>query len=166
MPTRDFLGKEWKLKCMGCDIAGNSMIVPGGIIKEDKYFIVHQDPLIPLPGFIVIASKRHFKSIDQMNSMEYKSFVRLLLCTQIAIKQALKTKYLTIVQEESSIHFHLWFFPWSNDVIKLFGEPSLASIREIMKKLKEKSITNTEWKKLEKTIVKIKTLINRKTEKL
>ena len=50
--TRDFLGHEWTYDCMGCAIADGSMLPPGGFIKQTEHFVVHQDPLIPLPGFL------------------------------------------------------------------------------------------------------------------
>ena len=118
--TSDFLGNEWTIDCMGCAISNGSMLVPGGMIQRTKNFCVHQDPLIPLPGFLVIASIRQ------------------------------------IIQEESSIHFHLWFFPWTESVIEQYGQPSLAKIREIMFDYRKQAIGEAEWMKLEKTIEKIK----------
>ena len=49
--TKDFLGNEWEINCIGCAMGNDLMIVPGGIIKKIQYFCVHQDPLIPLEGF-------------------------------------------------------------------------------------------------------------------
>ena len=69
--TRDFLGNEWDIDCMGCAIGDGSMFVPGGLIQRTDYFCVHQDPLIPLTGFLVIASKRHIRSISEMGQTEY-----------------------------------------------------------------------------------------------
>ncbi|MFZ5879246.1 MAG: hypothetical protein ACOY0R_07740 [Chloroflexota bacterium] len=51
MKTKDFLGKEWDITCMGRAISDNSMSTPGGFIQKTQYFCVHQDPLIPLPVF-------------------------------------------------------------------------------------------------------------------
>ena len=110
MKTRDFLGDEWDIDCMGCAISNQLMTVPGGFIRKTNHFCVHQDPLIPLPGFLVIASLRHIQSISEMHKSEYDEFSALIRITHHAIKEATKIEYLTIVQEESSIHFHLWFF--------------------------------------------------------
>ena len=110
--TKDFLGKEWAYDCMGCAIADGSLLVPGGLILDTEHFSVHQDPLIPLPGFLVIASKRHIHSISEMDSAEYEDLSRLIRSTHQAIKQVTRIDPLTLVQEERSPHFHLWFFPW------------------------------------------------------
>ena len=154
--TSDFLGNEWTIDCMGCAISNGSMLVPGGMIQRTKNFCVHQDPLIPLPGFLVIASIRHIRSMSEMHESEYEEFSALVKTTHEAIKDATKIEHLTIIQEESSIHFHLWFFPWTESVIEQYGQPSLAKIREIMFDYRKQAIGEAEWMKLEKTIEKIK----------
>jgi diadenosine tetraphosphate (Ap4A) HIT family hydrolase len=159
MRTRDFLGNEWDIDCMGCAISNRSMLVPGDFILRTQYFCVHQDPLIPLQGFLVIAALRHIQSISEMQEPEYDEFSKLVRTAQHAIKETIKIKYLTIVQEESSVHFHLWFFPWTKNVIKQYEQPSLTKIREIMADYRNQLISEVEWKELEKTIEKIKTLL-------
>jgi hypothetical protein len=80
----------------------------------------------------------------------------LLRTTHHAIKEATKIEYLTIVQEENSIHFHLWFFPWTQDVIEQYGQPSLTKIREIMAEYKKQSVSEIDWGELRETIERIK----------
>jgi diadenosine tetraphosphate (Ap4A) HIT family hydrolase len=156
MITTDFLGNKWDFDCMGCAIAAGSMPVPGGFIRRGRYFVVHQDPLIPLPGFLVIASMRHFQSIDEMEAAEYADFSRLLRETQRAIKHTLPVEALTIVQEEHAVHFHLWFFPWTGALIEQYGPPSLSSIRAIMADFRKQPIGPGEWERLERTIQAIR----------
>ena len=155
----DFLGNEWNIDCMGWAVSNGMMLVPGGMIQRTKNFCVHQDPLIPLPGFLVIASTRHIKSISEMQEVEYKEFSILVKTTHQAIKDATKIEHLTIIQEESSIHFHLWFFPWIESVINRYGQPSLTKIRQIMIDYRKQAISESEWMELEKSIEKIKTLM-------
>ena len=159
MKTRDFLGNEWDIDCMGCAISNRSMLVPGDFILQTKYFCVHQDPLIPLPGFLVIASLRHIQSISEMQEPEYNEFSKLVRAAQHAVKEATKVEHLTIVQEDNSVHFHLWFFPWTRRVVEQYGQPSLTKIREIMADYRKQPIDKAEWKELEKSIKKIKTLM-------
>ena len=142
---------------MGCAISNGTMPVPGGFIRKTQHFCVHQDPLIPLPGFLVIASLSHIRSISEMQAAEYQEFSGLLRATHAAIRQVSQVEYLTLVQEESSIHFHLWFFPWTSGVIERYGAPSLAKIREIMADYRKQAIGETEWKELEKSIEEIRT---------
>jgi hypothetical protein len=154
--TRDFLGNEWPGRCMGCVIADQSMQPPGGYIRRGQYFDVHQDPLIPLPGFLVIASRRHIHSIAEMEAVEYEEFSELLRSTVLATKKATGIENLTIVQEEYSSHFHLWFFPWSPEVIEKHGKPGLAAIREIMAGYLQKTVGAVEWDGLKMTLEQIK----------
>lgn len=156
MKTTDFLGNEWDIDCMGCAISNLSMPVPGGFIQTTRHFAVHQDPLIPLPGFLVIASVRHIQSISEMQASEYEELARLIRATHQAIKTITKIESLTLVQEESSVHFHLWFFPWAQDVIKRYGPPSLTKIREIMLDYRRQPIDKAQWKKLEESIEQLK----------
>lgn len=141
---------------MGCAISNNSMSVPGEFIRKTQFFCVHQDPLIPLPGFLVIASLRHIQSIADMQQSEYEEFSNLLSVTHSAIKKTTGIENLTIIQEESSSHFHLWFFPWTQNVIEKYGKPSLAKIRAIMADYKHQTIGEVEWRNLEESIQKIK----------
>ncbi len=91
-----------------------------------------------------------------MCEAEYVEFSELVRTVHYAIKDATKVEYLTIVQEENSVHFHLWFFPWTQDVIEQHGQPSLTKIREIMTNYRNREISEVEWKELEKSIAKIK----------
>lgn len=141
---------------MGCAISNQSMPVPGGFIRKTQYFCVHQDPLIPLPGFLVIASLRHIRSMSDMKPAEYEEFSNLLRRTHAAIKKATEVENLTIVQEENSAHFHLWFFPWTRPVVERYGQPSLTRIREIMADYRKQSVNDSQWKELQESITKIK----------
>ena len=156
MKTKDFLGNGWDITCMGCAVSDGSMRVPGGIIQKTKYFCVHQDPLIPIEGFLVIASTRHIQSIFEMENAEYEDFSKLLWNAHHAIKEVTKIERLTVIQEEGSHHFHLWFFPWTKKVIEQYGDPSLSKIRGIMADFRTRSITKQEWGKLKESIQKIK----------
>lgn len=141
---------------MGCAISEETMPVPGGFIKRTRHFSIHQDPLIPLPGFLVIDSTRHIQSLSEMDDAEYEDFARLLRDVLLAIKGATGIENLTIIQEERSVHFHLWFFPWTDNVIERYGQPSLTKIREIMTDLGKQPIDEIEWRELEGSINKIK----------
>ncbi len=159
MKTKDFLGNEWEIECMGCAIRDRTMLVPGDFILRTQHFCVHQDPLVPLPGFLVIASLRHIQSIEEMDEREYEQMTRLVRITHRAIKQVTKIEELTIIQEESSRHFHLWFFPWTRKVIDRYGKPSLTKIRDIMSDCRTQPLSTREWAELKKTIEQIRSVI-------
>jgi len=156
MKSADFLGKEWDFDCMGCAIGNGSMKVTGGFVQKTDYFAVHQDPLIPLPGFLVIGSLRHIRSISEMQDVEYQELAKLIRAAHRAITETIHIEALTLVQEESSPHFHLWFFPWTRDVVKRYGPPSLTTIREIMSDYRREPIDAATWRELEESIEKIR----------
>jgi len=159
MKVKDFLGNEWKIDCMGCAIGKGTMQVPGGFIQRTPHFCVHQDPLVPIAGFSVIASKRHIRSISEMHDVEYEELSRLMRDVLLAIKKATSVEELTLVQEERSAHFHLWFFPWTQEIIGRYGEPSLTKIREIMMEYRARPIDPSEWKELETVINRMRAQI-------
>lgn len=61
MSIQDFLGNQWDCDCLGCSIGNGSIIPPGGIIKTTNHFVLHQDPEIPIHGFLIVASRDHIK---------------------------------------------------------------------------------------------------------
>jgi diadenosine tetraphosphate (Ap4A) HIT family hydrolase len=154
--TRDFLGYEWTYDCLGCAIADGSMQPPGEFIWLTKHFCVHQDPLIPLPGFLVIGARRHLHSIAEMEADEYQEFAALLRETELAIHAVTGVEHLTIIQEEHSVHFHLWFFPWTAEVIAKSGPPALEKIRTIMAGYRGQTLSADEWEKLNTVLEDLK----------
>jgi len=157
--TTDFLGQVWDIECMGCAIGKGTMQVPGGFIQRTPHFCVHQDPLVPIEGFLVIASKRHIRSISEMHDAEYEELSRLIRIVLFAIKKATGVEELTLVQEERSAHFHLWFFPWTQEIVERYGEPSLTKIRDIMSEYRARPIDPSKWKELETVINKMRSQI-------
>jgi len=78
MESTDFLGKIWKYNCMGCSIVSRKLTVPGDILFESKHFLVHQDPNNPIPGFIIIAHKRHIEGFSKVFSCPKPSIIDIL----------------------------------------------------------------------------------------
>lgn len=136
MIIKDFLNNEWSCKCIGCSIGSGEIMPPGGIIAETKNFVLHQDPEVPIKGFLIIASKEHIKSIAQLTQEEAAELFDLVYRARLAMDNIPDITEITIIQEERSGHFHLWLLPryeWMKDKF----ENSLSSIREIMNYSKE-----------------------------
>ncbi|WP_461615033.1 HIT family protein [Clostridium sp. Marseille-QA1073] len=128
---KDILNKEWQCKCIGCSIALGEIMPPGGIIAETNNFILHQDPEIPIKAFLIIASKRHIKSISQLSYEESQELFDLVYKVRVALKSIEDINEISIIQEERSGHFHIWLLPryeWMNDKF----ENSLSAVRDIM----------------------------------
>lgn len=126
----DFLGNTYEYECMGCSIEKGEIIPPGGIIYKDEYFILAQDPEIPIDGFIIINSRRHINSFTEMTKEERNSFVELLYKSEKAIKDLNIAEKVTIVQEERSKHLHVWIFPHNDWMNEKFGK-GISYLRDI-----------------------------------
>ena len=156
----DFLGKESSADCMGCSLASGQYIPPGGILFKSEYFYVNQDPLIPLNGFLVIGANRHIQNISQMSDTEYSDYSKIFRKTKRIIHDICNIESLTTVQEDYSIHFHTWFFPWDNKLLKKYKKPSLSFIREIMKGFIGRKLNEKEWIDLKKSLAEIREELN------
>ena len=136
------------MECMGCALANGSLVPVGGIIKETEHFILHQDVEVPIKGFLVIASKRHIKSVADMAKDEAVEFMELLYDARKALLSVEGIIECTFIQEERSGHFHFWLFPryeWMDGLFK----NSLTTVREIMKYAEENMNTAENIKDIE-----------------
>ena len=130
MIIKDILNNKWNCECIGCSIALGEIMPPGGVIEETKNFILHQDPEIPIKAFFIIASKKHIKSISELNYEESQELFNLVYRTRVTMKNVKDIKEVTIIQEERSGHFHLWLLPRYEWMEERF-QNSLTSVREI-----------------------------------
>lgn len=114
----DFCGNKIEIECMGCDIASNKIKVPGGFIYEGKYSVLALDPLIPIPGFLIITLKRHVDSFSKLEKAEREEIDNIIYMADKALKELNIVEKVTIIQEERSSHFHVWILPnhkWLNE---------------------------------------------------
>ena len=132
MIIKDILNNKWNCECIGCSIALGEIMPPGGVIEETKNFILHQDPEIPIKAFFIIASKKHIKSISELNCEESQELFDLVYRTRVTMKNVKDIQEVTIIQEERSGHFHLWLLPRYEWMEERF-QNSLTSVRKIQK---------------------------------
>jgi diadenosine tetraphosphate (Ap4A) HIT family hydrolase len=86
MIVKDILGKEWNCKCIGCSIGNGEIKPPGEIIMNTDNFVLHQDPEIPIKAFLIIASKKHIKSISELTFEESQELFDLVYKARMALK--------------------------------------------------------------------------------
>lgn len=129
----DFSGAEKEIECIGCFMNKKGEDSPGYVIAT-KFFHAHQDYEIPIPGFVILSTRRHIKSFDEFTDGEASEFVDLVRKIRKAQREALGIKHVYFVQEEDTKdHFHLWFLPryaWMNDEAK-FGR-KVSSARPVL----------------------------------
>ena len=145
---KDFLGNEWTVECLGCSIANGETKVPGGVIYDGKSVFLGADPEIPIPGFLIISSKRHVSSFSQCTKEERFEIGEVLFYAEKALKDLKIADELTIVQEERSMHFHIWIFPKYDWMVEKFGQ-GISYLRDISKYAKEHA-TDTEKERVVK----------------
>lgn len=146
--------RKYDPNCFGCSIQNGSYKFPGGFLYSSKHFNVVQDPVVPIPGFLVVNAKRHITSIAQFTKSEIKEFTRVVFVTRKAMLEVLDIKTVCLVQEEKACHFHIWLlpeYPW----MKKF-QPGIMSSRKIMKYAIEHMTSKQDKNNLAKATRKMK----------
>jgi diadenosine tetraphosphate (Ap4A) HIT family hydrolase len=159
METIDILGRHWKVECMGCAIAQKEMEVPGGIIKETEHFILHQDPNNAIPGFLIIALKRHISSFANFTEQEMNEFIKLLNEARNALIKIKDIEYCTMIQEEKAQHFHFWILPKYNWMNNIF-DGKIENIHRMLKYGKMNWINNEHIRNVLNTVNTLKLIIS------
>ena len=128
----DLKGRTKKIACIACSIQAGEVENPGAIAKSE-YFVAEQDYEFPIPGFVILVSKRHLQSVDEFTEAEQQDFIKFLCRLRLGMRKALDIEHVYIVQEEDTTtsHFHVWLFPryqWMKDK---FGR-KIESVKPIM----------------------------------
>lgn len=121
---------------------------------------VHQDFIVPIPGFMIIESVRHVQTEMELDDQEWDAYNRLRLDTRKALLSVLDIKEVIIHQEERSQHLHLWIFPiydWMFDVIDVSdGRIRLEHMKVLMKYAEEKMLIPENIAKVEDAAHKLR----------
>lgn len=116
--------------CLSCEVVSGRREVPGGAIYETACFHAHQDIAYPIPGCVIVASKRHFKFLVEMNEQETATFI----LTVKAIRKAQADIGIEAVyyfyNEDTRHHFNFWMVPRYSWMAR-FGK-SVESVRPAM----------------------------------
>lgn len=137
----DILSNEWNCSCIGCGLGDGSVAPPGGIVYKSATFVVHQDPEIPIEGFLIITAREHIKSLNELSKNQRYELIDLMNIGVQAIKECNISKEITIIEEERSKHFHVWLFPWHEWMGKAY-QHGVYDARTIMKEAKEHTTEN------------------------
>lgn len=159
MKFKDISNKTWECDCIGCAIGTSNVIPPGGIILSTDNFVLHEDPEIPIEGFLIIASKSHIKSIAELTLEESSELFNLVYKARMTQKNILGINEVTIIQEERSGHFHIWLLPRYDWMTEKFGN-SLSNIRDITNYSRENLKTKDNVEKVLTSVNKLKDYFN------
>ncbi|QQS16135.1 MAG: diadenosine tetraphosphate hydrolase [Candidatus Moraniibacteriota bacterium] len=154
MKITNYQGAPSDISCLGC-AREEGKIERVGDIFTTAYFDVHQDFEIPIPGFIIISSRRHIRSIDELTNEEKIDFINTVTSTRTAMRKTLGIDTVYLIQEEDSAHhFHLWIFPRYLWMSEKFGTKT-PSLRPIMEYARENMKTKENLEKVEQAIEKL-----------
>jgi len=152
----DIKGNKKQLGCLGCAIQKGEVESPGGSIASTKYFDAHQDYEIPIPGFVILASKRHLQSVDEFTNEEKTDFIEFLSHLRQTMRKACGVQVVYLIQEEdTSHHFHVWMFPRHDWLMERFGR-KIQSVRPIMEYARENMKTPKNLQKVDEAMEKMK----------
>jgi diadenosine tetraphosphate (Ap4A) HIT family hydrolase len=105
---------------------------PGGAILETASFHAHQDVAYPVPGFVILAAKRHVRALDELTADEAQEFIRLVQRIRQAQRAVLGIEHVYYFYNEDTLHhFHAWLmprYPW----MAAFGR-SIESVRPALR---------------------------------
>lgn len=154
--TVDYKGNPTQVSCLGCARENEEMERTGTVLTTE-HFDAHQDFEIPIPGFIIISSRRHLQSVDEFADEEKIDFINTLTAVRAGMRKALNIDVVYLVQEEdTSHHFHVWVFPRYDWMVEQFGKKT-PSLRPIMEYAREHLKTEGNLEKVEEAIAKLKT---------
>ena len=152
----DIKGNKKEIACLGCAIQKGEVESPGGVIASSQYFDAHQDYEIPIPGFVILVSKRHLQSVDEFTHEEREDFIEFLCRLRKAVRQTLNIQVVYLIQEEdTSHHFHVWMFPCYDWMAEKFGR-KIQSVRPIMEYARENLKTKENLEKVNEVVEKLK----------
>jgi len=144
--------------CLACSIAKKEFSPFGGLIYESDNFFISQDIEVPIPGFLIISSKRHIKSILDFSPSELDEFSQILFKARNALKQIASIESITFIQKEIRPHFHLWLLPrleWMSS----FGD-KLSGITEVLEYARQNLKTEENLAEISNLNSKIKNFMN------
>lgn len=131
----DYTGKPLETHCLGCAREQGDVTI--GHILKTTHFDSHADFEIPIPGFVIVSSRRHIQSIDEFTEDEKKDFIDIMTLLRKKMREVLDIQTVYLVQEEdTSHHFHFWIFPRYEWMEKQFGL-KIQSVRPIMEYARE-----------------------------
>jgi len=151
----NYKGEDQKIDCIGCAIEQGKINKNATIFTTD-FFGAHQDYEIPIPGFIIVSTRRHIQSIDEFNEGEIADFANTLIKVRKALRQVLNIEKVYFHQEEdTSHHFHVWVFPRYDWMADKFGT-KIESVRPIMEYAKANLKTLENLQKVDEALKKLK----------
>lgn len=152
-------GRTLEVECLSCALSSGLIEPTGGVIVETKHFHVHQDVAYPIPGLVILASKRHFYCMDELTAEEQLEYIELICKIREAQRKLLGIeKVYYFYNEDTTHHFHLWMVPryeWMYE----FGN-SVESLRPVLLHARNNLNNEDNMKQVISAITKLREELN------
>jgi diadenosine tetraphosphate (Ap4A) HIT family hydrolase len=97
--------------CLACDVIAGRVASPGGTLYDgERWRVTHSVSPVLLPGFLILAPKRHVEHIALLDSEEMREFGPLLRNTCRALAHVLhpiKVYVSSFGESVSHVHFYV-----------------------------------------------------------
>lgn len=114
--------------CLSCEIVSAETATEGGVVLETEHFHAHQDVAYPVPGFVIVASRRHVRALDELNDCEAADLMATLRRIRAAQRATLGLHAVYyFYNEDTRHHLHVWMIP-RHPWMAAFGQ-SIESVR-------------------------------------
>lgn len=124
-------GTTVEVPCLSCALTNGLVKPDGGTILETAFFHAHQDVAYPIPGLVILASKRHIYGLDELTEEEAAEYIAVLRRIRKAQREVLEVEHVYyFYNEDTTHHFHIWMVPryaWMHS----FGR-SVESVRPVL----------------------------------
>ena len=99
--------------CFSCDVLRGTVVPPGGFIHQDPYWAVtHGVNPIAVPGWLILAPRRHCEHIAELTAEEMAAFGPLLRRTSRALTQVVQPAKIHIYSMGEVVkHVHFYVLP-------------------------------------------------------
>lgn len=99
--------------CFSCDVLRGTVTPPGGMIYEETYWAVsHGTNPIALPGWLILAPRRHCEHIAELTADEMAAFGPLLRQTSRALTQVVQPAKIHVYSMGEVVkHVHFYVLP-------------------------------------------------------
>lgn len=108
--------------CLTCQF-NKGITTPGGIVFQTKHWLCDHSFDTPLPGFLILKTRRHVESFAYLTQEEACEFGIVLFKLTKALKQVLHPEKIYILKFGEVVkHLHFWLIPRTTEVLKNCGK--------------------------------------------
>lgn len=148
-------GQTVEVECLSCALTSGVMEPDARVITETVYFHAHQDVAYPIKGLVILASKRHFTSFDEMTEEEKMDYITVLTKIRKAQRNVLGIEYVYyFYNEDTTHHFHTWMVP-RYEWMYQFGR-SIESVRPVLLHARNEMNTKEHNEEIREAIQKLR----------